>query len=237
MQLGRDAQGELHVERVVVRDERPRRGATGHARAAPASRPRRSRGRRGTRRMAAIDREADLEDAARVVVGDEVDVALAEARVDVGEAVPLVGQRPQRLREQLERVHLHGELALLRLHHRAVGADPVAEVEVVEAPRGARRRARRADTNSWSAPVPSRSVANDELALPAQRADAARDAHRRRRSRRRPRGASQCSCTSAACACGRSGPGTGRWPCVRSASTFAEASRVARRRLTGSARR
>ena len=29
VQLGRDAQVQLHVERVVVRDERPRRGAAG----------------------------------------------------------------------------------------------------------------------------------------------------------------------------------------------------------------
>ena len=36
--------------------------------------------------------EADREHPARLVVGDEVDVALAEPRVDVGEAVPLLGQ-------------------------------------------------------------------------------------------------------------------------------------------------
>ena len=49
------------------------------------------------------DRVADLEDPAGLVVDDQVDVALAEAGVGVGEAVPLVGQRAHRLGEQLER--------------------------------------------------------------------------------------------------------------------------------------
>ena len=40
--------------------------------------------------------------APRVRVGDQVDVALAVARLDVLQAVPLLGQRTQRLREQAE---------------------------------------------------------------------------------------------------------------------------------------
>ena len=40
----------------------------------------------------------------RLVVGDQVDVALAVARLDVGEAVPLLRQRPQRLGEHAERL-------------------------------------------------------------------------------------------------------------------------------------
>jgi len=80
----------------------------------------------------AHDGEADLEHATSIIVGDEVDVALPEPGVDVGEAVPLVGERPQRLGEELERRDLDRQLALLRLHDRALGADPVAEVEVVE---------------------------------------------------------------------------------------------------------
>ncbi len=77
-------------------------------------------------------READLEHPPGVVVDDEVDVALAVAGVDVAEPVPLVRQGSQRLREQLEAADLHRQLALARGHHRAVDADPVAEVEPVE---------------------------------------------------------------------------------------------------------
>ena len=80
-------------------------------------------------------REPDVEDAPRVVVRDEVDVALAVARVGVGEAVPLLGQRPQRLREQLERRDVDRELAELGLHDLALDADPVAAVDLVAEPR------------------------------------------------------------------------------------------------------
>ena len=52
--------------------------------------------------MASMAAKRIVEDPPRVVVGDEVDVALAEPGVDVGEAVPLVGEGAQRLGEQLE---------------------------------------------------------------------------------------------------------------------------------------
>ena len=65
-----------------------------------------------------------------LVIRDEVHVAAAIPDVDVGEAVPLVGQRAQRLRQELESVDLHRELALAGGHHGAFGADPVAEIEV-----------------------------------------------------------------------------------------------------------
>ena len=131
VQLGRDAEVEVDVERVVMRDERARGRAAELVAEHRASRPRRTpvgelapdRGDRG---------EADGEDAARVLVDDEVDVALAEAGVDVGEAVPLVGQRAQRLGQELEAVDLDRQLALAGRHHGAVDADPVAEVEGVE---------------------------------------------------------------------------------------------------------
>ena len=131
VQLGRDAEVEVDVERVVVGDERPRRRAAELVvehrgldldEAAVGELPP-DRGDRG---------EADREHAPGVVVDDEVDVALAEAGVDVGEAVPLVGQRAQRLGQQLEAVDLDRQLALPGGHHRAVDADPVAEVELVE---------------------------------------------------------------------------------------------------------
>ena len=45
---------------------------------------------------------------------------------------PLLRQREQRLGEQLEARDLHRQLALARLHHRALDADPVAAVEAIE---------------------------------------------------------------------------------------------------------
>ena len=67
-----------------------------------------------------------------LLVDDEVGVALAEPRVGVGEAVPLVGHRAHGLGQQLDAVDLDAELALARGHHRALDADPVAEVELAE---------------------------------------------------------------------------------------------------------
>ena len=62
---------------------------------------------------------ADLERAAGLLVDDQVGVALAEPGVGVGQAVPLVGQRADRLRQQLEAVDLDAQLALAGGHHRA----------------------------------------------------------------------------------------------------------------------
>ncbi len=78
--------------------------------------------------------ETNREHAARFVIGDEIDIPLAKARVGVGEAVPLLGQRPQRLGEQRERLHVHRQLALLRLHDRAGDPDPVAPLDLVAEP-------------------------------------------------------------------------------------------------------
>ena len=131
VQLGGDAQVEVEIERVVVRDERARGGATElgaqrrrlHLDEAALFEEPSDRGHR---------REPDLEHPPRLGVHDQVDVALAEARVDVGEAVPLVGQRAQRLGQQLERADLHRQLTAARGHHGALDPDPVAEVEPVE---------------------------------------------------------------------------------------------------------
>ena len=53
------------------------------------------------------DLVADLEVPAGLGVDDEVGVALTEPGVGVGEAVPLVGQRAHRLRQQLDALGLH----------------------------------------------------------------------------------------------------------------------------------
>ena len=155
VQLERDAQVQRHVERVVVGDERAGVGAAGldvqHGRldlgeAAVAERAPEA----GDHLVAHVERPPG------VGVDDEVDVALAEAGVGVGQAVPLVGQRAQRLGEQREVLDLHRQLAGARRHDRAVDADPVAAVELLDGGEalvadrrpwtrtaGSRRRARR----------------------------------------------------------------------------------------------
>ena len=54
---------------------------------------------------------------------------MAEARLDVGQAVVLLGRRAQRLGEQREARHPQRQLAAARAERRAVDADQVAEVE------------------------------------------------------------------------------------------------------------
>jgi hypothetical protein len=69
---------------------------------------------------------------ARRVVGDQVDVALPVLLLRVGDAVELVGQRPQALGQQAQRRDAHRELAGPGLEERALGADDVAEVECLK---------------------------------------------------------------------------------------------------------
>ena len=131
VELGGDAQEHLLVERVVVGDERLRVGA--------------ARDRMEHRRLdlheAVLDHEAAdrrqrlaARDEARPrgVVGDQVLVAMAILLLGVGDAVELVGQRPQALGEQAQALDLDGQLAGLGLEERALGADDVAEVEALE---------------------------------------------------------------------------------------------------------
>ena len=132
----------LHVERVVVRDERPRRRAADE---------------RVHRRRLDLEEAALVEDRAQRAhdvapraedvgdrrVRDEVDVALAVAQLDVGQAVPLLGQRAVRLREQAHASRLDRELAALARGERALGLDDVADVDVGEPlVAGAQRRPR-----------------------------------------------------------------------------------------------
>ena len=157
VQLGCDAEVEVEVERVVVRHERPCRRAAQldaqgrclHLDESAFFEESPDRGDRG---------EPDLEHTPRLGVHDQIDVALPEARVDVGQAVPLVGQRTQRLGEQLERADLDRQLASACGHHGALDTHPVAEIELVELlvprPRRSRRSRRRAarcrtDRASW----------------------------------------------------------------------------------------
>jgi hypothetical protein len=51
------------------------------------------------------------EDRARLLVGDQVELAVAKARLDVLQAVELVGRRAQALGQQLEALHAQRQLA------------------------------------------------------------------------------------------------------------------------------
>ena len=129
IELRRDPQVQLHVERVVMGDERPRgRAARDHLHhrcldleeAAPVQ-------------VAADELNhpgARLEGAPRRLVHDQVEVALPVAALLVGEAVELLRQGPQRLGEQAQFVAVHRQLAGLGLEQPALGADDVAEVPV-----------------------------------------------------------------------------------------------------------
>ena len=131
VQLERDAQVEVDVERVVVRDERAGVGAAGfdvQHRRLDLDEPALVQGAA----EAGDHGVADLERPARLVVDDQVGVALAEPGVGVGEPVPLVGHRSDRLGEQLDLLGLDRQLALAGGHHGARDADPVAEVELLD---------------------------------------------------------------------------------------------------------
>ena len=65
----------------------------------------------------------------RVLARDQVELAVAVARLDVRQAVVLVGRRAQRLAEHLELLDAQRHLAVAAAHRRAVDADQVAEVE------------------------------------------------------------------------------------------------------------
>jgi len=129
--LERDPEKEVPVERVVMRHERPRVAAArnllqhrgidveevalveqpAHGRDDPGPRP---------------------ENLTHGRVGDQVDVALPVADLHVLQSVPFLGQRPQRLRQQLEGLDLECDLSTARLEDRPGGADDIAGIEIRE---------------------------------------------------------------------------------------------------------
>jgi hypothetical protein len=84
------------------------------------------------RAEAADDVAAGAEDVGDGGVGDEVDVALAVARLDVAEAVPLLRQRAVRLGEEAKVGRRDRELAALRRREAPLRLDDVADVDVGE---------------------------------------------------------------------------------------------------------
>ena len=128
VELGRDPQVEVAVERVVVGRERPRQRA-----AVERLQDRRLDLEEAARVEPLADRGDDLralaEQLAGLRVGDQVELAMAVAQLDVLEPVELVGRRAQALREQRPAVDPQRELAALGREDGPVGADDVAEVQ------------------------------------------------------------------------------------------------------------
>jgi len=131
IQLRRDAHVEIGIERVVMRDE-------------------------GTRRRAAVDRlqhrrfhldeaagfqlpadgrndfRARDENVAHFGVGDQIEIALAVARLDVFETVKFFRHREQRLRQELQPFHMQAQFTGTRAEEITFRADDVAEIEQAE---------------------------------------------------------------------------------------------------------
>ena len=131
VELERNAQEEVAAERVVVRRERLRRGPARHGLQdrgldldeLPRLEEPPDRGH---------DPAAQQQPAARLRVDDHVQVALAVDLLGIGQAVPLLGQRPEGFRDEHEALDADGDLAALRFEQRALGADDVAQVELPE---------------------------------------------------------------------------------------------------------
>ena len=131
IQLRRDAQELLHVERVVVRDEGLGCGTAGdrvhHRRfdfheavAGHVIADRRDNGRTGA------------ESEARFLVHDQVDITLAVLQFLVGQAMELVRQRTQRLGQQADFAGLDRQFAGLGLHQRTDDAEDVTQIPALE---------------------------------------------------------------------------------------------------------
>ena len=131
VQLRRDAQVQVGVERVVVGHERPGDRPAGYG-----------MHHRGLDfQEAAVDEEpADVVDGARAgakhlaaaLVDDEVDVAAPVAGLHVGKPVVLLGQRQERLHEQPDRARLHRKLVGPGAEHDALDRDDIPEIEPLE---------------------------------------------------------------------------------------------------------
>ncbi len=129
VELGRDPQVEIGVELVRMRHERVREGPT---------EARLQDGRLDLDEALLVEVAADRrddarpqqEELARVVVHEQVEVALAVARLPVGDTMERVRERAPVRREHLERVDGERGLAAPRLRRPAGDPDHVTEMDV-----------------------------------------------------------------------------------------------------------
>ena len=78
------------------------------------------------------DAAAHFEDPPRIRIDNQIEVALAIPRLDVLEPVPLLGQRQQALRQELQRRDMDAELVRFRAKEVSLDADPIADVQQLE---------------------------------------------------------------------------------------------------------
>src|SRR5688500_12479800 len=131
IQLRRNAQEQIHIQRVGVSDERTCDRTTGdglHHRCLDVEKV------HGIQEVAQIldDACSDLEHAPTVWTDDEIDVALPIANLLIGKSVPLVRQWTQRLRKQTRLLDTHRELASLGLEQHPFGADHIPDIPRLE---------------------------------------------------------------------------------------------------------
>jgi hypothetical protein len=131
IELRRDPQEELHIERVVVRHERPGERASGKG----------LHHRRLDFEVAASVQEAanavedpapDLEHPARIRIDDQIQVALAVAGLDVLQPVPFLRHRDEALGQELELRRPDRQLVGLCSKEVPLDADEIAEVQQLE---------------------------------------------------------------------------------------------------------
>ena len=137
IQLVRDAKIEVHVEGVVPGHE----GAGGRS-AVERLQHRRldleELARVEERAQRADDRRPLPEHEAHLVVHDQVGVALPVADLHVRQAVPFLGERPERFRQELDALGADRDLPRLRHEHGSLHADPIPQVQIHGAGEGLR---------------------------------------------------------------------------------------------------
>ncbi len=131
VELRGDAQVQVEVQRLVMRHERPgqrppvRRLQHGrlHLEEVPTAQ---GASQRGERPGSGPNHPASF------VAGGELEIALAESDLGIPDAVPLLGERPEGLRQERELLDLDGQLAPPGGDDLAPGPHDVPQVEVVE---------------------------------------------------------------------------------------------------------
>ena len=131
VKLGRDAQVEVDIERVVMGHEGARGGAAVERLHHGGFDFDEAAGLELAAQRADDPRARD-EDLAHLGIGDEVEIALAVADFDVLQAVPLFGHGEQGLGEELELLRVDAQLAGAGAEEIALDADDVADIEQLE---------------------------------------------------------------------------------------------------------
>ena len=80
----------------------------------------------------ADDAAPRLEDPTRLGIDDEIEIPLPVPDFDIGQSVPLLGQRQEALRQEMQARRPDRQLVRLRSEQASLHAHPVAEVEQLE---------------------------------------------------------------------------------------------------------